>query len=684
MEEEELYVDLDSKTRSGWSQKKRAIQTRKRGWISRLKADICDGRVSAIETTTKTCSKTGRQDGNTLLPPIRISLQKPSTPQLDSIQALHADEDASSQSILCMICFSFVSIGNERVVCRNCPVVVHSYCIKNPLDYASQDFKDRLKNAKSTEEIVPTSFDLSWACAFCIHDVKKKNHDALKKYHQAMLSHKFKLSLVKIQALFRMQPQRRWFIKIVKCAKILQRLYRNRHFRCAIVNDRLSERRAVRIRLHEVIVYFEDQSRKDGFDIDLDEKYFLKRDSNLFSTLNMTHQELSIDLDGIGPNEWDNFSQQTKKNLLNNMILCNNGGAPVTSTLCDVDKGPFPPRSFFLTVAVNRTDDDKQIYRVDVPMRPANEFVDGPNQLKDFSVVERVNEVFEGFPILYDDVAKIKLYPPFPYILFPACPGGVYITLILSRVTEWPRACYLCEGCFVAEHALVWRQVTCASLGMRPSASPSLPTSMRRLHIHVKKNYNFEEMKKVSERDKKSKRMKDALKRMRKLKRETSDLYDSDDESIFSSSSMKSLASSSSFKSLESKSSLKLPSIDLENAVSKKKLTGARILWTILPSPNANAIVGYVSFHSNSSLSSSYIKYWCVILDECLRIYKSKADTKHPREVIDLTLCRFSLSEKEMIRIYRVTDKQVWYCQGSSSQKRQDWITWIREACHAL
>ena len=120
---------------------------------------------------------------------------------------------------------------------------------------------------------------------------------------------------------------------------------------------------------------------------------------------------------------------------------------------------------------------------------------------------------------------------------------------------------------------------------------------------------------------------------------------------------------------------------DAANA--RKTVAGARVLWTVMPTANAGVVVGYLKFYANSNPTSSYIRYWCVVIDKCLMVYKSRGDTKQPRENISLSECHFSVSDKEMIRIHRVTDKKVWFCMGPSVHKRHDWVSWIRHACGA-
>ena len=212
-----LYADLDSKkVNSGWNQRRKAIQTRKRGWIRRLKSDISLGKVEAKATSRNENEEEGGQGG--MFPPIHIDLKKPPHPKMEYISNLGFDVDHLSQSVLCMVCFSYVSIGNERVVCQHCPVVIHGYCIKNPLDYTSREYKE---SSSYSEAVMPTSYDITWTCAFCIHDVKKKNHEAEQKWKKEMVNHAFKASVVKLQSFFRMFPQKMRFKQQVSSAKVM-------------------------------------------------------------------------------------------------------------------------------------------------------------------------------------------------------------------------------------------------------------------------------------------------------------------------------------------------------------------------------------------------------------------------------------------------------------------------------
>jgi hypothetical protein len=251
--DDDLYQDLDSKSiNSGWDRKRNVIQSRKKGWIRRLKTEINSGKVDALSTVRET-------EQQCIFPPIRVDLKKPARPKMEYISNLGFDSDLLSQSVLCMVCFSYVSIGNERVVCQHCPIVIHCSCIKNPLDYTSN------KGVRGLPaDYVPTSYDITWTCAFCIHDVKKKNHDALQVYKRAVVAHAFKSAVVKVQSFFRMYPKKIEFAKQVKSALILQRLHRNRHFRVAVMKERLAERRAVRVRVHATLVSSRISCRNAG------------------------------------------------------------------------------------------------------------------------------------------------------------------------------------------------------------------------------------------------------------------------------------------------------------------------------------------------------------------------------------------------------------------------------------
>jgi hypothetical protein len=676
-----LYTDLDSKTmNSGWNQKRKAIQTRKKGWIGRLKSDIDTGKVDAIQSARKT------EDGSCHPRQQFIDLKKPVRPKVEYVSNLGVDADHLSLSVLCMVCFSYVSIGNERVVCQHCPVVIHCSCIKNPLDYTSLEYK--AQNSES-ENAIPTSYDITWTCAFCIHDIKKKNHDSLDRYRRAMVRHVFKTAVVKVQSFFRMHPKRIDFQKKVACAMVLQRLHRNRHFRVAVMRERLIERRAVRLRIHEIIAYVVDLDtikhdlEEEHLQLNLEEKFFVKVDANSYKTTKQEFVQLPFDVHALTPQTIESKEKQThniRTMILTDMMVASNGSVDPAATLSDVDKGPFPPKTFFLTVTVNKADDMKQLYRVDLPMKEAHEFVFNETTAERIMVIDKVNSMFEGNPSLYQHVSKIKLYPPKPIITFPACPGGVHITMILSRVTEWPRAHYICENTYPAEHSLIWRQVTCVSHGMVSHDIPTLPTAMRRLQMYIKKNNNSKVTREVREKDRQNKNLSKVIKKFN-YKSLGSFEYDSDGDSIISTSSVESLATVSSVSS----SMTTFPSIDKKFIHSSnrrnKVVTSARVLWTLMPTPNAGVVVGFMNFFAHSNPTSSSIKYWCVVVDSCLFVYKNRGDTKPPRESVNLTVCHFLLTDKDMIRIYRPSDRQVWFCQGTSVHKRHDWVAWIQSAC---
>jgi hypothetical protein len=698
---EDLYLDLDSKTfQSGWNTKRNIVQSRKKGWIKRLKKDINNGKVDAVSSAHEVAMEQKHEkDKKFCLPPIHVNLKKPPKPLVEQVSSLSVDVDHLSQSVLCMVCFNYVSIGNERVVCQHCPVVIHCSCIKNAMDYVDDHAKQQFTDHGAT----PTSYDITWTCAFCIHDIKKKNHDAMNRYQTDMVNHIFKSSIVKMQAFFRMYPKKMEFKKKVASAKILQRLHRNRHFRVAVMNERLVERRAVRIRIHEVIAYLEDPEvmmrdvHNSKYQLDLDTRYFVKVDTNMYNTTNMEYVPLPIAPDAINFRtleaiEAKERSTKIRRSLLTDMMIANNGGCDPSSTLRDVDKGPFPPKTFFLTITVSKSDDLKQLYRLDIPLKEAHHIIDNEETASRLEVVDRVSTMLEGNPSLYEHVTRIKLYPPQPYILFPACPGGVMVTMTLSRVTEWPRAYYICDHSYVADHPMIWRQVSCLSHGMIPHDFPSVPAAMRRLQMYIKKGPNDSVVNKARQKHKQAKCLNNVIRQMNLVTRMSTvgaDMteYDSDNESIESTSSVQSAVSLASITSVSSVASTSiLPNInDKTNKphhyVRPKIVTAARVLWTIMPTPNAGVVVGYMNFHTSVQPTSSFIKYWCVVVDKCLMIYKNRGDTKPPRENINLTKCHFTMCENDIMRIYRPSDKQVWYCKGTVSNKRHDWVAWIQTAC---
>lgn len=561
--------------------------------------------------------------------------------------------------------------------------------------------------------------------------------------------------------------------------QVLQRLHRNKHLRVAVMRERLLERRAVRLRVHEIIVYEEsdrdssssgmhlqyaddyeddydyehEDKEKEHRQLDLEEKYFVKLDTNAFPTTDMQYvSNIPLDmraLNGHMLDAWVKNIPELKKNLLTNMMLASSGGVDPAATLHDVDRGTFPPKSFFLTVTVHKSENDmKQIYRVDVPLKEAHDLLlnESAGMAEKMQLIEQVHTMFEGNPSLYEHVTKIRLYPPKPYLVFPACSPGVVITMTLSRVTEWPRAQYICDHSYVADHALTWRQVTCVSHGMSPNEIPPLPSAMRRLQMYVAKRHNTKVSKMERDKIRQAKLMKKVNKQMHMISHtseaslESSGEQDSDGDadSVVSTESVESLSSVSSVSSSLSRASVtSFPSIDKKKAVThaaqsqsrspdhnrspghshshspgktscshghtskgqgqgrrhssyarhgshgsrhRKVVSSARVLWTLMPTPNAGVVVGYLNFYAHGSPAASSIKYWCVVIDKCLLVYKNRGDTKPPRESVNLRVCTCTITSKEMIHIYRPSDKQTWFCMGSG-QRRHDWVAWIMTAC---
>ena len=672
MDDDDLYIDLDSKVNSGWKEKRSVVQNRKKGWMKRLRTNMNKGKVEVVDYKAKS-------ERGTNFPQVKIDLTTPVKPRVEDIESLGGG-DHCADSVLCMVCFNYVSIGNERIVCEHCPVVIHLSCISNIKDYVTEGFRSQHSHGR---KIDPIADNVRWTCAFCIHDVKKMNNHNMNKYEKAMSRHNFKKAVVRLQSMFRMLPLKRAFARQVLCAKIIQKLHRNRHYREAIVRDRMAERRCVRLRIHEIIAYVEDpklQKHSDGPPKDLNEKVFLKMDTNHFSTWEINNSGVPLEVESIGVHNIEAKEKKTsdlKKMIVSNMFMANNGGLGSAVTLEGIDKGSFPNKTFFLTVIVNKSDNMMQVYRVDLPLKEIHEFCFGEAAEEKMVIIERVNAMCEGNPLAYEHVAKIRLYPPRPYVVFPACMPGVIITLMLSRVTEWPLAQYICEQSFSAENALVWRQLTCMSHGMLPSHEPVIPTQMRRLQIFVDsgcgvRGYN------IKGDQKKKKKMKNVVSQFKKLSGVGE--VDSDGDSVVSCDTVESIAS----KCSSSNSGTIFPNINKRTGIKShrnKVVTSARILWTLIPSPNSGVIVGFVNFFSHDNPTSNSVKYWCVVVDKCLLVYKSVSDNKPPSECINLTECECLITSKDIIRLYRQSDRQIWFCQGANVHKRHDWVAWIQCAC---
>jgi hypothetical protein len=227
------------------------------------------------------------------------------------------------------------------------------------------------------------------------------------------------------------------------------------------------------------------------------------------------------------------------------------------------------------------------------------------------------------------------------------------------------------------------------SHGMVSNEVPVIPGAMRRLQMYVKKGYDKKIVKEAREKDRQARCLNKVIKQMNLVTRSSlggSAEDDSDGDSVVSNASLDSITSMASMNSVDSVSSgLTLPGIHAKSIHSRshrnKIVSSARILWTLMPTPNLGVVIGYMNFHTHATPASSIIKYWCVLVDKCLSIFKNRGDTKPARECINLTACHFLLNDKDMIRIYRVSDRQVWFCMGTLVHKRHDWISWIEAAC---
>lgn len=473
-----------------------------------------------------------------------------------------------------------------------------------------------------------TTRDVHWVCPFCIHEVNVGNDFNSRKYTRLLSLHRAKKAVIQIQSVMRMYPRRRKFIMMCKACRTIQRFHRSRNFRRALIKERTNQRRAVRIRLHELTLYLmESNSAIIPPLLDSTPRVIGQFGANMFPRNLLETTPLPIKhlpegaFNALFGDRRPQQSVISKKMVMIDLIRASTLGSNLQQLqmpVKDMNGSPFPPKSLFLTVTTTRMEGGQvnQLYRVDVPMRdialdkegfhqyaqeqeqqkramsasPSSRPTTSPESRQSrrenspeypgtpiayYEVIDEVSKVMEGdsLAIFGSEITKLKIYPPKPMILLPALPANVRINFTVSEVTEWPRSRLVGQSSIQGDNWLIWRQVATISQGLVPTSDDEMPKqdSHSRLQIHLW-NPNSIETEPTS-----------------------------------------SISKPKRTNEVETNSSAKKPT-----AKSKHKshqYVGGRILWSLIPSSFITSMAGALFFLPQASIASAKKRCWCVVLD---------------------------------------------------------------------
>eukprot|EP00602_Paraphysomonas_sp_CaronLab_P011505 CAMPEP_0185038568 /NCGR_PEP_ID=MMETSP1103-20130426/34367_1 /TAXON_ID=36769 /ORGANISM="Paraphysomonas bandaiensis, Strain Caron Lab Isolate" /LENGTH=761 /DNA_ID=CAMNT_0027577055 /DNA_START=67 /DNA_END=2352 /DNA_ORIENTATION=- len=682
---------------SDWSSKKKYIENRPRGWLTRFASEY-----SRVNTDSGRKRATSDLDYASTA----VTLEEPVQPILYKVDGLKPFKDTTLQSNFCLVCWNMVTVGPTRICCQHCPVVVHRYCVSNIEDYIvpepeekcsspiiesgaklprsesrrvakvlNSDLPAKSRRTKSKGESLEAPSLVSkirWVCPFCIHEVNVSNDFYTRKYLRCTALHRAKKAVILIQSLVRMVPKRIKFLDMARASRAIQRFHRSRNFRRALIKERTTQKRAVRIRLHELTLYIKDT---EGSGIlssfpDPSVRVFGQFGANMFpkNVLDIECPEVPNGAIATLHSGLDRRTQGnipvTKKAIMLGAIKASTCGAnshQLQMPVKDMNGAPFPSKTLFLTVSATQVEagQDKQLYRIDVPMRDVASDPDGFGSFMSeqyrsqssissvtsststcqhtayFKIIDDLARVLEGEN---DRFLKVKIYPPKPMILFPALSANVTIYFTVSEVVDWPRAYLIGQSSIHPDNWLIWRQVATISQGLSLCGPEDIPKgdSNSRLQIHVR-NPNITVDDNVS-------KMEDFV-----------------------------------------EPTTKRSSLLLKSKHKPRRYIGGRILWTLVPSSFIASIAGPLFFLPQALISSTKKRCWCVILDGCLIIYSHMTDIK-TKEVIDLSICNVYMLEAEVMKIYRPKgvdlskgQDQSWFCFCATPNLRDEWFKILKD-----
>lgn len=232
---------------------------------------------------------------------------------------------------------------------------------------------------------------VSWCCEFCQHEVIISNNFFNRKYSSKLIIYKERRAIVKLQALFRMYPLRKSYLDNKYAALKIQKFHRSRNFRRALIKERTFQKRAVRIRLHEVILYVESDLKSSRAAVVSQDSSDATAGNNAVAppkstqvlgqfTANFFPRKIfdvkpihaSERICGVLGGTDRKVPQISKKSIILNCVKSSTLGSndqEIQMPIKDLNGGPFPAKTLFLTVSVIQTEelgDDVQVKKYSI------------------------------------------------------------------------------------------------------------------------------------------------------------------------------------------------------------------------------------------------------------------------------------------------------------------------------
>ena len=247
-EEVPLYVPRED---SDWQSKvKRINATRDLGmnWIGRYShkidtMEIIDTKNGKRISTPKT-EEEKEQNKALRLALMKKVIRKPDLPHRpsdvkDTDFVPFSDQmNTNLRSQLCCKCWHASGPGPKRLDCKYCGAFVHADCVGEVIE------------RKFTFDANTAHEEGNFICPFCIDSMNADAKYHKRTYERKLYKYRTICAVIRMQAAVRRATTGRWFQRVVKAAKLIQRIVRARQFWKKQELVKKSQKRPVRLRIH--------------------------------------------------------------------------------------------------------------------------------------------------------------------------------------------------------------------------------------------------------------------------------------------------------------------------------------------------------------------------------------------------------------------------------------------------
>jgi len=582
-------------------------------------------------------------------------------------------------NVLCDVCFGTVSAGSGGGLrCHACPQVAHKSCC-------------------------PTANPSLWLCGLCLEGERYGSFQedfAIEKYTKV---HNREVARRRLQSYARMVPYRLSFSRLRKGVRAVQRCYRAIIFWRTQFKTKVKELRPFRLRLHHIFLYVtsmdthhpetthihvlpkEFYSVMGAFPASLYEQYIntvknkhenrrktigMDVSEHLNSTpLHIVDDSASADADAdettmdtiIESNnnkdkdtDKDKLSKYQKKQI--EILTHEHREYPhyflgLNSPYQNVKVGA--KGDLFVTVTLIEHDWDsksqKQIYRVDIPMKVTKEVninshivgdIYGP-EWYDTGMGNNKNYM-SNFVMNYNEeykIMKTNIHKMCSDVLIAGSSASVDVVYTVSEITQWPKAVALCQSTDRLTQCLIWRkiQTTCQSMVSQKELSiDEIPHNDELSKIQIMLPKRDKHKNGVSERGQ-------IFDRLTAPKR----TLDVDESGTI-----------------------------IEVADKVRTIVGGAICWSVVPGSNEDSTCGKVMLYANESLQSAKRRAWVVVMDHLLYIFNINTDLR-PQSVVELKYffsCKLD-HNTNLIRLYRrKPPEDTYYIYVQSNPLRNEFL----------